>query len=179
MNKISGSKSDFAYLREDASRIIIGYGLKEISEDLCEWNEVYLYKRQYPNVSISTVKEAIIADINARTTEDIVSGLVWTSADGEQIPVWLSVEQQLNFMAAYTRAIQTGGANLPVTFKMGEQEDGTPVYHTFVTMTEAEDFYQHATDHIHGLQAAGWQEKDAIDWQPYEALFPAGDSTGE
>ena len=179
MNKMSGKKSDFAYLREDASRIIIGYDLKEISEDLCEWNEVYLYKRQHATISLADVKQAILDDINARTTEKIVSGLLWTSADGEQIPVWLSVEQQLNFMSAYTRAVQTNGATLPVTFKMGEQEDGTPVYHTFVTMAEAEDFYQHATDHIHSLQAAGWQEKDAIDWQPYEALFPVSDSTGE
>ena len=174
MNKISGSKSDFAYLREDASRIIIGYGLKEISEDLCEWNEVYLYKRQYPNVSISTVKEAIIADINARTDERIVSGFVWTPEGSDSgIPVWLSTENQFNFKAAYDLAVQTGGATLPVTFKLGEREDGTPVYHTFETMAGAQDFYVKAVAHINQTLAAGWQEKDAIDWAPYESLFPS------
>lgn len=173
MNKTTGPVSDYAPLRDEGSRVTVCYGLQQPEQagGLASWYEVYLYKRQHATISFADVKQAILADINARTTEKIVSGLVWTSADGEQIPVWLSVEQQLNFMAAYTRAIQTSGANLPVTFKMGEDAEGQPVYHTFVTMTEAEDFYQHATDHIHSLQTAGWQEKDAIDWQPYETLF--------
>jgi len=181
MNKITGPVSDYAPLRDEGSRITVCYGLQqpEIAGGLASWYEVYLYKRQHATISFADVKQAILADINARTTEKIVSGLVWTSADGEQIPVWLSVEQQLNFIAAYTRAIQTNGANLPVTFKMGEDEEGQPVYHTFETMADAKDFYDTATDYIHSLQTAGWQAKDAIDWTPYEAAFPAGDSTGE
>jgi hypothetical protein len=181
MNKITGPVSDYAPLRDEGSRITVCYGLQQPEQagGLASWYEVYLYKRQHATVTLQDVKQAVLADINARTTEIIVSGLVWTSADGEQIPVWLSVEQQLNFMAAYTRAIQTSGANLPVTFKMGEDAEGQPVYHTFVTMTEAEDFYQHATDYIHRLQTAGWQEKDSIDWQPYETLFSAGDAISE
>jgi hypothetical protein len=181
MNKITGPMSDYAPLRDEGSRITICYGLQQPEQagGLAFWYEVYLYKRQHATISFADVKAAILADINARTTDKIVAGLVWTSADGEQIPVWLSVEQQLNFMAAYTRAIQTGGDNLPVMFKMGEDAEGQPVYHTFVTMTEAEDFYQHATDYIHSLQTAGWQEKDSIDWQPYETLFSAGDAISE
>ena len=61
--------------------------------------------------------------------------------------------------------------NLPVTFKMGEKEDGTPVYHTFETMEDADDFYLHAVAHINTCLSAGWQEKDGMDWTPYEDYF--------
>ena len=88
------------------------------------------------------VKDAIIADINARTDEKIVGGLVWTpQAGGDPIPVWLSTENQFNFKSAYDLAVQKQGATLPVTFKMGEDEEGNPVYHTFETMEDADDFY--------------------------------------
>lgn len=176
MNKVFGLKTDYAPVKEDASRVIISYAYEAVDEDHATWREVYLYKRQHAAATLADVKAAILADINSRTTDRIVSGLVWTAADGEQIPVWLSVEQQLNFTAAYIRAVKTDGGNLPVTFKMGETEDGTPVSHTFETMEEADDFYRVATDHIHTVQREGWQEKDAIDWHPYEVCFPEADT---
>ena len=172
MNKVSGKEKDFAYISEDGSRIIIGYGLKKVSGDICEWYEVYLYKKQNSQVTLQTVKDAIYADINAQTDMKIVSGLVWESADGEMIPVWLSTENQFNFKSAYDLAVQKNGATLPVTFKMGETEDGEPVYHTFSTMEESDDFYTKAVAFINQTLAEGWQRKDSIDWTPYEELFP-------
>jgi hypothetical protein len=164
---MSGRQSDFAFLREDASRLVIGYGLKEISEDLCEWNEVYLYKKQKSSISLQDVKDAIIADINARTDEKILSGFVWNGK-----PVWLSAESQTNFSAAEYTASTKNGLGLPVTFKLGEQ-NGTPVYHEFTTVEELSGFYLQAQDYIKQCLGEGWQEKDGIDWAPYEALFPS------
>lgn len=173
MNKMNGKKSSFAPVREDGSRITICYGLKKLNEDLYEWYEVYLPKKQTAALSLQTVKDAIIGDINARTDEKIVSGFVWNpAAGGDSIPVWLSTENQFNFKSAYDLAIQKNGATLPVTFKMGEHEDGTPVYHTFNTMEDADDFYIKAVAYINFCLAQGWEEKDGIDWSPYEALFP-------
>jgi len=175
-NKTTGPVSDYAPLREEGSRITVCYGLQqpETVGGLASWYEVYLYKRQHATISLADVKQAILADINARTDEKIVSGFVWTPEGSETaIPVWLSSENQFNFKAAYDLAVQTGGATLPVTFKLGEREDGTPVYHTFETMAGAQDFYVKAVAHINQTLAAGWQEKDGIDWAPYEALFPS------
>jgi hypothetical protein len=173
MNKVNGKKASFAPVREDGSRITICYGLKKLNEDLYEWYEVYLPKTQTPALSLQVVKDAIIGDINARTDEKIVSGFVWNpAAGGDPIPVWLSTENQFNFKSAYDLAIQKNGATLPVTFKMGEHEDGTPVYHTFKTMEDADDFYVKAVAYINLCLAQGWEEKDGIDWTPYEALFP-------
>jgi len=176
MKKIQGTLSDFAYFKEEGGRYVIGYGLKELGNSLYEWFEVYLYKRQQGIVTLADVKNAIIGDINARTDEKILSGFVWTPEGSEEgIPVWLSTENQFNFKSAYDLAIQKQGATLPVTFKLGEQEDGTPVYHTFETLEDADDFYLKAVTYINQTLAAGWQEKDSIDWAPYENLFPDAD----
>jgi len=166
MNKVNGKKFSFAPIREDGSRITICYGLKKLSGDLYEWLEVYLPKKKTNALTIDIVKEAIIQDINRRTDAKILSGLVWKDK-----PVWLSQENQFNFKAAYDLAVQTDGATLPVTFKLGEAEDGTPVYHTFETMEDSTDFYTAAVNHIHQTVADGWTEKDGIDWTPYEDYF--------
>jgi hypothetical protein len=172
MNKVNGKKTSFAPVREDGSRITICYGLNKLSGDLYEWYEVYLPKKQTSTLSLQTVKDAIIADINARTDEKIISGFVWTpKAGGDAIPVWLSTENQFNFKSAYDLSVQKQGATLPVTFKMGEHADGTPVYHTFETMEDADDFYLQAVGYINQCLAEGWQEKDGIDWAPYEGYF--------
>ena len=171
--KVNGLKTDFAPMRNEGTRITICYGLTKAKGKLYEWWEIYLPKKQNAQLNLQMVKDAIIADINARTDEKIVGGLVWTpQAGGDPIPVWLSTENQFNFKAAYDLAVQTQGATLPVTFKLGEREGGTPVYHTFGTMEESTDFYTAAVNHIHQSVEDGWREKDAIDWTPYEALFP-------
>jgi hypothetical protein len=171
--KVNGLKTDFAPVRTEGTQIVICYGLNQVEGDLYEWHEIYLPKTQNANLSLDIVKTAILGDINSRTDEKILSGLVWTpAAGGDHIPVWLSQENQFNFKAAYDLAVQTQGATLPVTFKLGEQEDGTPVYHTFETMEDSTDFYTAAVNHIHQSVADGWLEKDGIDWSPYEALFP-------
>ena len=76
--------------------------------------------------------------------------------------MWLSIENQLNFSQA----------TAPVTLKIGEQEDGTPVYHTFETQQDIADFCTACTQWTQQQRESGWQEKDGIDWASYEALFP-------
>ena len=172
MNKVFGNIKDFSPIKEDKSRIVICYGYEKVDKNNATWYEVYLYKKQSSQISLEIVKNAIINDINKRTDEKIVSGMVWTpKLGGEPIPVWLSTENQFNFKSAYDLAVQKNGATLPVTFKMGENEDGTPVYHTFETMEDADDFYLQAVAHINTTLAEGWQEKDGIDWTPYEEYF--------
>jgi hypothetical protein len=129
------------------------------------WHEVTFYKKKgIP--TLERVKQAVIQDINSRVKTAIISGFTY-----EGNPVWLSEENQLNFKAAYDLAVQTQGATLPVTFKLGEQEDGTPVYHTFSTIEDFTDFYTAAVNYIHQNVADGWLEKDGIDWSPYEEYF--------
>jgi len=192
MNKVFGTKECFVPLREDASRIIISYDYAEEADGVnATWWEIYFNKTRKGSLSFSEIKEAILADIDARTDYRNENDMVWTSADGEQIPVKLDSENKFNFKASYDLAVQMQGATLPVTFKMSEVEERTepeeggggktekkPVYHTFTTMEEATDFYLKAMAFLQAGYEAGWQKKDNFDFTPYEqALSPVTDNT--
>lgn len=160
MKKYNGKQEDFSYIRDERSRIVIGYGLKNAENDLYEWYEVYLYKKQTSQISLDVVKDAIISDINERVKNKIIGGFVWNDK-----PVWLSEENQMNFAQAV----------VPATFKIGEKEDGTPIYQEFTTKTDLKNFVEACVLWKQTCLSDGWQEKDAIDWEPYEqALNPKG-----
>ena len=156
MNKVNGKNTSFAPIREDGSRITICYGLKKLSGKLYEWLEVYLPKKQLSQLTLSDVKAAIIADIDERVKAQIIGGMTWNGK-----PVWLSIENQLNFT----------NATAPVTLKIGEQEDGTPIYENFETAEQLSTFCTACNANKQNALSAGWQEKDSIDWAPYEDYF--------
>jgi len=109
------------------------------------------------------LKNVIEEHINSMTDEKILTGYVWNGK-----PVWLSKESQFNFKAAYDLAVQKDGANLPVKFKLGEDENHKPVYHTFKSFSSLDDFYTSAITFINQTLNEGWAEKDNVD---YNALF--------
>lgn len=171
MNKIQGKKTEFAPIREDASRVIISYGYQELDAENGTWFEIYLNKKQVSQVSLADVKAAIIADINKRTDEKIISGFVWTPEGGDPINVWLSKENQFNYAEADRKAPDSPSL-FPLTFKLGENENNEPVYYTFQDAEELQGFYDQAFVYIQTCLSEGWQEKDGINWSIYEALFP-------
>lgn len=173
MNKINGTLSDFALLRIEGTQIVIGYGLKKIDDsDLYEWYEVSIAKTQINQLTFEQVKAAIIADIDARTDAKILNGYEFTPDGAEEpIVVWLSKESQTNFSEAQRLQI------IPVKFKLNETEDKQPIYHTFETIEELNRFYLGGVQYINQCLNEGWAEKDGIDWEPYEALFPAQNDT--
>ena len=163
MNKTFGLKSDFAFVKEDASRVIIGYGLTPDADGIhATWKEIDFYKKN-GKPSLAQIKEAVKADINAATDERIIKGFVWNG-----INVWLSEENQRNFSEAQRIAASMPDTILPVTFKLGEDEYGDPVYHTFESAEELTAFYLEAVAYVNAQLAAGWAEKDSIDWGPYD-----------
>ena len=83
--------------------------------------------------SLSQIKDFILTEINKRTDRLILSGFVWKG-----VPVWLSMENQLNYKTAYDLAVQTNGQVLP-TFKFGTTE--SPVYYKFESLEDLKDFY--------------------------------------
>jgi hypothetical protein len=170
--KIYGLLSDFAPVRQDASRTVISFDLQRVDDEHCTWHEVYFYHKRDGKPSLASIKKAIEADINRRTTERIVGTLTWN-----QKPVWLSAENQQDWKAAFDRALQTDGANLPLRFKIGEDQDGQPVYHTFTSLNAFTDFWDTCQRHIYQCLSDVWQMKDNIDWSLY-ATADAGGSAG-
>lgn len=163
MSKVFGLTERYAPLRKETTRIVARYGKEQYDGNNSTWYEVYFNKNQYPVVTLQDIKEAIIADINSQTEEKILTGFVW-----QEKPVWLSSENQFNFKAAYDLAVQTQGQSLPMKFKLGENAEGEPVYHTFEDMTEFTDFYTQAIAFINQCLNEGWERKDSIDWTVYE-----------
>ena len=174
MNKISGKLSDFSLITEDASRIIIGYGLTQIGEsDMYEWYEVYLYKSKLQQLNIKVVRDAVNNDINSQTDEKILSTFPWTvrhgDDEGKEVKVWLSRENQDNFKAKHDAAIMYPElVKFPMTYKISEDEDENAVFEVFQNIEELAQFYLSGSNYIQQCYEAGWDRKKAIDWSEYE-----------
>ena len=162
-NKYCGNVSDYAPVSEDQSRVVIMYGLKE-DGDNAEWYQLDFYKKQ-GKPTFEAAKAAIIADINEKVKDKIIGGFVWNDK-----PVWLSEENQMNFAQGV----------VPVTFKIGEQADGTPIYQEFTTKADLKAFNEAWNAWKMQCLTDGWTEKDGIDWTPYaEALAPVTETAAE
>lgn len=113
--------------------------------------------------TITEIKDTILDWYNRKIDQEILTGFVWRGNS-----VWLSMENQFNYKAAYDLAVQTEGRLLP-TFKFGTTENS--VYHTFKTLEELEDFYTSAMSYVTETLSKGWEDKDSIDWSVYEDLL--------
>ena len=163
-NKYCGNVSDYAPVSEDQSRVVIMYGLNPTDGENAEWYQLDFYKKQ-GKPTFEAVKAAIIADINERITAQIIGGMAW-----EGKPGWLSIENQINFTTA----------TAPCRLKIGEETDGTPVYHDFETKAALKAFNDACLSWKNGCLEAGRAEKEGIDWTPYaEALQPVTTETAE
>ena len=176
MNKVFGKKTDFAPIKEDASRVIICYGYEEVDEENATWVEIYIYKKQISQITLKDVKDAIVADIDAQTEEKILTGFIWTDNDGVERHVWLSKENQSNYSEAQRLADKKGAKSYtPKTFKISEDENKKAYYRTFETLTDLNEFYYAVYDFIEQCLGEGWVKKDSIDFEPYEAFFAAAE----
>lgn len=163
MNKVCGKVDCFVPVRNERTRIVYSFFPTPVGNDLAEWYEQAYYKKQVPNPTLEQLKSDVIAGVNSQTDEKILAGFVW-----REKPVCLSQENQFNFKAAYDLAVQTSGMSLPVKFKLGEDADGEPVYHTFEDLSEITDFYTKAIAYINQCLNEGWEKKDGIDWSKYQ-----------
>ena len=106
----------------------------------------------------------MLADhIDELTRERILSGCVY---DGCR--VWLSQENQANYMAAFMLCSATPDA-LPYVVKMESLSDGSDVFREFTTLADLGDFVRLFRNHIDCAQAAGWREKISVreaSWLP-------------
>ena len=133
-----------------------GYGEDEAGNG---YNYVEQFKGRKP--SVEELKAEILDLVDKNTDERIISGY---SYNGKL--VWLSSENQFNYKAAYDLAVQTGGASLPVTLKLGTLE--VPEYVTFEDIETFSAFYIGAIKFIQKALEEGWNEKDKVDWTKFE-----------
>lgn len=132
-------------------------GGNKIPSNVGTWTEAIIK----PKPSLEQIKTFIFNAINKRTDEKIISGFEWKG-----MSVWLSTENQFNYKAVYDVAVQTNGANLPLTFKFGDSEN--PIYYKFEELEDLQDFYLKALEHINEQLVIGWKKKDSINWEQYK-----------
>ena len=129
--------------------LIYGYGTDGVSG--------WTYRERFTRKpTMEEIKEIIIAQINRNVEEKILCGLVW-----KDMPIWLSTENQFNYKSAYDCARDTAGQSLPVKFKFGTDEE--PVYYTFTTFEELQEFYMTSLQFVQQVLDEGWAEKDGLD----------------
>lgn len=122
----------------------------------------YDYRKQYKyKPEVDELKDEIFELVNEEVDKTILSGYEY---DGKM--VWLSTENQFNYKAAYDLAVQTGGASLPVTLKLGTLEE--PEYVTFEDVETFSAFYIGAIKFIQKVLEECWNEKDKVDWTKFE-----------
>lgn len=137
--------------------LIYGYGTDEDGNG-------YNFRKNYDHKPTKTeLKEDITQLIDGITDSRILQGFRWN-----EVSVYLSTENQMNFKAAFDLNMQTGGLMLPVKFKLGEDAEGNAVYHTFENMEDFTDFYTSAVSYINQCLNKGWAEKDSLDMSSYE-----------
>ena len=114
----------------------------------------YQWRKQYDHLpSKEELRADITGLINAETERTILTGMTWKG-----IHLWLSKENQRNISDA-VRA-----ATIPVRLKLGEDESGNPIYHTFEDDGELTELYKAVWEHILSSLDYGWREKDSVDY---------------
>ncbi len=114
----------------------------------------YQWRKHYDHLpSKDELRADITGVINSETERTILTGMVWRG-----INVWLSQENQRNISDA-VRA-----ATMPVRLKLGEDEAGNPIYHTFEEAGELTELHKAVWEHIRASLDYGWREKDAVDY---------------
>lgn len=152
--KVGGSSKDgFQLVKIGEKNWTLIYGVKSGSEDGYSFRKNYGYKP-----TAQELHQDIDELINNITDKKILNGFVW-----EDMSVYLSQENQMNFKAIHDIVVQSVGKSiLPITFKLSEDESGEPIYHKFNTKDEISDFYLKAVSFIHTTLEKGWEEKDSV-----------------
>ena len=150
-----GAQNRLTKVGRKESEIIYGYGEDE--------NGGYNWRKRYDHKpTVAEIKNDVETLINGETEKKILSGFEWRG-----IKVWLSLENQINFKAAYDLAVQTDGDTLPKKLKLGEDDEGRPMYHLFESVSEFTEFYKSAVEYIEKTIQEGWEQKDGVNYGEY------------
>ena len=106
------------------------------------------------------IKDVIVKWYNSEIDNEIISGFTWND-----LPIWLSMENQFNYKTAFDAAVMSNGATLPVTFKFGSD---VPTYYEFTTIEELSDFYYKAIAYVQYVLQKGWDKKDSFNIKNYQ-----------
>lgn len=165
-NKTNGSRGMNPWLPDYMSGVYYLYFPVDNGNSSTSSNNVeYWYTEYKGRPTLEQVKHDIYELINHETDIRILSSFVYTDPKGINHSVWLSQENQFNYIAAVNAAQMFGDAVLPQTFKFGTDEN-LDLY-TFTTKEELCQFFIKAMKHIQSCIEYGFNVKNSIDWDIY------------
>lgn len=130
----------------------IRWDIQETDEGASYMEEEFLYKP-----SLYEIKAMIFSWYNSEINAKILSGFVWND-----IPVWLSPENQNNFRSSVDLGL------IPITLKLGEDTEGKAIYYTFEKMYILNEFYTKSIKFIQETLIEGWKLKDSFNLEDYQ-----------
>lgn len=161
--KSVGLESSYSTIKLKNGVLIVSYGKEvlvneEQAQDASDENVVCFYQTVYRGKpSVSTIIKDICDDIDVRAKDEIQNGFVY-----DDIPVYLSVENQLNFSSAYNTAKITNMLE-PITLRVS-----TNNYITFTDIKRIENFINSYTRYISNTLQKYWKIKESIQKDNYE-----------
>lgn len=163
MIRLRGKKQNFKpieVLAENTVRLSFDYEplfIDGVEKDYAVWTEA----EYNGELTTDSIKDFIINEMDKRIDRLILTGFSW-----ENKMVWLSIENQLNYKAAFDVAAHQTDDYTPFTIKTGDGE--YTEYYSFDTAKELSAFYVAYNKHIADVVSSGWKRKDAIDWDLYK-----------
>ena len=155
MEKIYGTtKRQDGLQRVGKNKWLLYFGLYETESGTYEYRHTFTH-----NPTLDEIKKLVWATIDAETKDKIVNQVEY-----EGIKVWLSDEKQRN----YASLENNESIAYPLTLKLNEEADATPVYYTFETREDFIKFSKEASAYILNAIMDGWKEKDNIDWSVFD-----------
>lgn len=155
MEKIYGTtQRQDGVQRVGKEKWLLYFGLYEKDGSTYEYRHTFTHKP-----TMDEVKQLVRDAIDAETRDKIVNRFEY---DG--IKVWLSDEKQRN----YASMERNDSITYPLTVKLNEEADATPVYHTFQTREDFIQFSKAASTYILNTIMDGWREKDNVDWSVFD-----------
>lgn len=128
-----------------------------------ENGDTYNLRKNYDHrPSIDEIRTDIEELINKDVQDRILTGFTY---DGST--VWLSMENQSNYMAAVLDTSNRDG-DISVTIRTGSAD--APAYKTFSSRAELMAFYTQVVAHIQSCLREGWAMKDSIDYSVFEEV---------
>lgn len=161
MEKVYGSpkRQDGLYkVGKNEWELIYGFG--EDENGGWNWRQRFTPTQPTREEILSVIKKQI--DIS--TDEKIANGMKWNEK-----PVKLDTEAQTNILGILVNVSAVGDAMFPMTFKLGDDANGDPVFHEFENAQEFGAFALAATNHKQNAYSEGWQEKLELETISFDA----------
>ena len=159
MIAVKTRKDAFRTIRRVGTRqsvILAQFKIADINDEEC-----LVCQQQYTSQpGEDQLRREIRQSVNEYTDEQILSSHTYNGKN-----VWLSSENQFNFKAAYDIAVQTNGANLPVTFKLGTDDE--PDYVEFADLQSLTEFYYGCVQHTNDCLKRGWDLKNSFNYEDH------------